>query len=73
MSIKLIEREHTTRTYPRLMKHRRSGNIVMTLHDHVGGMVWLNGEFAGKLIAGSSANWEGFDDYVGSVTLHNAD
>lgn len=75
MAVKLIEREYTTRTNPRLMKSTTSGDIAMTLHDHVegGGIIWLNGPNAGRTVRGAVVAWENFDDLVGSVTLHNAD
>jgi hypothetical protein len=73
MAIKLIEREHTVRTYPRLMKNRTTETIVMILHDHIGGIVFLNGEKAGQIVESSMFNWGSFDDLTGSVTLHNAD
>jgi hypothetical protein len=73
MAVELIERQYTTRTYPRLMKDRKTCFIAMALHDHVGGIVWLSGPDAGKTVNGVSVKWEHFDDYVGSVTLHNSD
>ncbi len=73
MAIELIERQYTTRTYPRLMKHRATDRVAMALHEHVGGIVWLSGSDTGKLVGAGVVAWEQFDDYVGSVTLHNSD
>lgn len=75
MAVKLIERLHTTRTNPRLMKSNVDGHFIMTLHDHfaTSGLVWLDGPNAGKVVTGSCIDWTKFDDTIGSVTLHNAD
>lgn len=76
MAVKLNERQYTTRTNPRLMKHKHdAGTIIMTLHDHeaTSGFVYLNGPNAGKIVKGGDIHWPSFDDLVGSVTLHNAD
>lgn len=73
MGIKLIEREHTTRTYPRLMFHRVTKRTVLVLHDIAGGIVWLNGPDAGKLLDSKHTDWDGLEDVIGSITLHNED
>lgn len=73
MAIELVEDLKTIRTYPRLMKDNRSGDMAMTLHDHVGGIVWLGGPDAGKTLEGKSVRWSDFEDYSGSVTLWNKD
>lgn len=73
MAIELFEDLNTIRTYPRLMKDKRTGDMAMTLHDHVGGIVWLSGAHAGKTLEGKSVCWEYLEDHPGSVTLWNKD
>lgn len=73
MAIELIKDLKTVRTYPRVMKHKASDNIAMALHDDEGGIVWLSGSNAGILVGGSIVDWKQFEDFHGSVTLHNKD
>ena len=73
MAIELIEQLKTTRTYPRLMRHKITGSVGLCLHDSTGGMVMLNGANSGLHIPAAAVKWEAFDDYIGSVTLHNRD
>jgi hypothetical protein len=73
VAIELIEDLKTVRTYPRIMRHIDSNRVAMVLHDHVSGIVWLSGLYAGKVVIGSNVDWESFEDHPGSVTLWNRD
>mgnify|MGYP003649702813 CR=1 len=70
MAIEVTRGSVTTRSYPRLMTHDLGALALITETGHG---IYLDGNGAGKAFEMNPDKANEWEDFIGSVTLHNRD